>query len=89
MPILIQELSRLIRNFAERKAGMSTIAWYDWEFLRNDTVLDAIIDDLKADFWNLKAIHEKVENLRLNKPEPVGTFLQRLLLIYTVDLMVR
>jgi hypothetical protein len=89
MPILVQEFSRLIRHFAERKAGMSTIAWYDWEFLRNDTVLDAIIDDLKADFWNIQAIREKMENLRLNKPEPVGTFLQRLLLIYTVDLTLR
>ena len=89
MPILVQEFSRLVRHLAERRANMSTIAWYDWEFLRNDKVFDAIIDDLKVDFWNIPAIRQKVASLRINKQEPVGTLLQRLLLIYTVDLTLR
>jgi hypothetical protein len=89
MPILVQECSRLIRHLAERRANMSTIAWYDWEFLRNDKVFDAIIDDLKVDFWNIQAIRQKVASLRMSKQEPVGTLLQRLLLIYTVDLTLR
>ena len=63
MPILLQEFS-FLRHFAERRASMSTIAWYDWEFLRKDTVFDAIVDDLKADFWDTQAIREKVANLR-------------------------
>jgi hypothetical protein len=89
LPILVQEFSRLLRHFAERSNHMSTIAWYDWDFLRNDTVLYSIVDDLKMDLWKKERIYEKIANLRINHAEPVGTLLQRLLVIYTADLMMR
>jgi hypothetical protein len=89
MPILFQEFSRLLRHLAERKAHMSTVAWYDWEFLRTDLVFNAIVDDLKADLWDKEAIRKKIADIKVNRAEPVGTLLQRMLLIYTADLMLR
>jgi hypothetical protein len=89
MPVLVQEISRLIRHTAEKRANMPTIAWYDWEFLRNDKVLYDIVDDLKADLWNMEAIRQRIEELHKNELEPVGRLFQRLLIMYTVDLMLR
>jgi hypothetical protein len=89
MPILFQEFSRLLRHMAERKAHMSTLAWYDWEFLRTDAVFHSIVDDLKADLWEKQAIRERIADLKVSKAEPVATLLQRILFIYTADLMLR
>jgi hypothetical protein len=89
MPILVQELSRLLRHFVERRVKMAPVGWWDWEFLRNGAALNAIVDDLELDLWNKKAIRQRVADLRGKKAESIGFLMQRLVIIYTVDLMMR
>ena len=89
MPILVQELSRLLRHIVERRVKLPPMGWWDWEFLTNGAILNAIVDDLELDLWNKKAIRQKVTDLQGNKGESVGLLLQRLLIVYTVDLMLR
>ena len=89
MPILVQELSRLLRHVVERKVKLPPIGWWDWEFLRDGTILNAMVDDLELDLWSKKAIRQKIADFQGNKAESIGQLRQRLLMIYTVDLMLR
>jgi hypothetical protein len=89
MPILVQELSRLLRHIFEKRVKLSPVGWWDWEFLRNDSILNAIVDDLELDLWNKKAIRQRVAGLQRNRRESIGLLLQRILILYTVDLMLR
>jgi hypothetical protein len=89
MPILIQELSRLLRHLVEKRVRLRPVGWWDWEFLRNGATLNTIVDDLELDLWNKDAIRQRVAALQGDKPESIGQLMQRLLIIYTVDLMLR
>jgi hypothetical protein len=89
MPILIQELSRLLRHLVEKRVRLPPVGWWDWEFLRSGATLNAIVDDLELDLWNKNAIRQRVAALQGDKSESIGQLMQRLLIIYTVDLMLR
>jgi len=89
MPILVQELARLFRHVVERKGNLHSIGWWNWEFLRNGTALNAIVDDLELDFWDKKLILNKVAACQANERESIGQLMRRLLMMYTVDLTLR
>lgn len=89
MPILVQELSRLLRHVVERRVKLPPIGWWDWEFLRNGALLNAIVDDLELDLWNKNVIRKRIADCQKNKAESIGQLRQRLLIIYTVDLTLR
>jgi len=89
MPILVQELSRLFRHILEISVNLPRVGWWDWEFLRAGAVLNAMVDDLELDLWNRDAIRQKLTDLQTNKSVSIGQFMQRLLIIYNVDLMLR
>jgi hypothetical protein len=89
MPILIQELSRLLRHVVEKKVNLPPVGWWDWEFLRDGAILNAIVDDLDLDIWNKEAIRQRIADLQEKKSESIGQLMQRLVIIYTVDLMLR
>lgn len=89
MPILVQEFSRAVRRLVEGRMKRHPMGWWDWEFLRNGVMLNAILDDLELDFWNKKLLRERVADLQGSKTEAIGLLMQRLLIIYTVDLTLR
>lgn len=90
MPILVQELARLTRHIVEKRLRLAPIGWWDWEFLRNGVVLNAIVDDLKLDLWNKKVIRGKIVELQRNQAGgSIGQLRHRLQVVYTVDLMLR
>lgn len=89
MPILIQELARLLRRIGKGRTAGHPVGWWDWEFLRDGIILNKIVDDLELAFWNKKAIRERISDLQRNKSESVGLLMQRLLIVYSVDLMLR
>jgi hypothetical protein len=104
-PVLVQEASRLIRHLSENmhwKLHFAThgripsphLGWWNWEFLRNGTVLHTLVDDLQCDFWNKSAMRDRIRELAriVHKHEPystTGTLLKCLLKDYHVDLMLR
>lgn len=89
MPILVQELARLLRHVVEKRAKLHSVGWWDWEFLRDTTALHAIVDDLEQDFWNKKIIRQRVVEVQKNKVDSIGQLARRLLVMYTVDLTLR
>ena len=89
MPIFAQELSRLLRHLVEGRVKLPPVGWWDWEFLRDGAILNAIVDDLELDLWNKKVIRQRIADCQRNKAESIGQLRQRLLIIYTVDLTLR
>lgn len=89
MPILVQELSRLLRRLAEERLKLDSFGWWDWEFLRNGVILNMIVDDLKLEFWNKNAIRQKIRDEERSGTASIGLLRHRLQIVYTVDLMLR
>jgi len=99
MPIFLQEASRALRRLVERslwkihfathgRIGPPHTGWTNFAFLRNGRIFQSLVDDLKSDIWDKKALQNFISrmaqfavNVRIH-PE---TFLK----IYTVDLMLR
>jgi|SRR5438270_499667 len=100
-PIWLQEVSRLIRYFGENthwRLYFAThshiqpphLGWWYWESLRNGAALNALVDDLQGDFWNKSAMRDWIKDLgRQGFRKETYVLVQRLLIDYNVDLMLR
>lgn len=89
MPILVQESARLFRRIAEKRLKLDPFGWWDWEFLRDGTILNTIVDDLMLDFWDKDAMRQKIAALEGSGTDSLGLLRHRLQIVYTVDLMLR
>lgn len=89
MPILVQELARLLRRLVESRLKLTPIGWWDWEFLRNGAILNTIVDDLQLDLWDKQVIRQKIADLQGMNSGSIGQLRHRLQVVYTVDLMLR
>lgn len=88
-PILVQELSRLVRPIFEKMLKLPPMGWWDWEFLRDGVILNTIVDDMEVDLWNKNVIRRRIADLQGHQVGSVGQLAQRLLIAYTADLMLR
>jgi hypothetical protein len=104
-PIMVQEASRVVRYtkdhaqwalnaFTRSLSGPPHSGWWNWEFLRNGSALDILLDDFRGDFWNKDAMRQRIAELKIqglhrNYYYPAGALLQGLLKGYNVDLMLR
>jgi len=104
-PIVLQEASRLIQHLEQHmhwRLHFAThghiqpphIGWGYWEFLRDGTVLNALVDALQCDFWNISAMRDRIrdisrQGLRRETYSLTAVLLQHLLKDYHVDLALR
>ena len=98
-PLLIQEVSRLMRYVIENnlwRAHFITrglvksprFGYLDFEFLRNGRALESLVDGLRCDLWDYHAIRDRIPVVKDSTTSP-ATFSQTMLKIYNVDLMYR
>jgi hypothetical protein len=97
-PILVQEISRLVRHLhdstigqrrrlAEKSGGRG---WLNFNFVREGTALLEIAKDLNSEMWDVKAIEKAIGALAdPNSNELAHPMCDQLMKIYTVDLAMR
>lgn len=104
-PFAAQQMSRLVRRFLEQNrwrlhhasSGVIPYPRYGWwwfEFLKDGSLMHALVEDLRCDFWDRPAIHARImENTamgpRLDFRSSTADVLGHVLRISTVDRMLR
>jgi asparagine synthetase B (glutamine-hydrolysing) len=95
MPILSQEVSRVIRLLSDNvstkvnKFTRSRLSSRGLDFLRNGRALRTILDDLRSDIWDRNAIEQSIKNVAEHKEANMLDVHKNFLTIYTTDLMLR
>ena len=98
-PLALQELSRMVRvalDFPRWRLYFATAGriepprrtWYNFEFLRADRSLDALVGELRSPIWDRAALERLLERQRtfdLQRPVYPDSFLKP----FGVDLMLR
>ena len=103
--IATQEVSRLLRRFDERTrwrlhhatqgiVPYPRYGWWWYEFLKDGSLMHALVDDLRCDFWNRAAIRDRISRqtgtgARLDARSPTAYALGHVLRITTVDRLLR
>lgn len=100
-PIIIQELSRVVRkgieeggwalHFAsDRRIPPTRLGWGNYEFLRNGAELRRVVEDLRCGIWNLPELHRFVDDVSKGRWDqrmlPFAYLLGRIL---TTDMLLR
>ena len=104
-PILVQEATRLMRRMYESGRWRSHFVsrgllpfprttWWQLEFLRDGVVFNSLLDDLRSDIWDRKAIRARIadnasERTKFDRRSPTALLSQHMLRIATVDRMLR
>ena len=100
-PLFFQEVSRVVEKTYESLrwkrylksggvGGSGRLGWGDFEFLRTDSCLFDIVEDLQCDFWDKESIRKYLRNFTefriARNPYGVAKDIARL---YSIDLMYR
>lgn len=104
-PMAAQEVSRLVRRLDERArwrlhhvtfgvVSYPRYGWWWYEFLKDGSLMHALVDDLRCDFWDRAAIHDRISGqtgtgARLDARSPTADVLGHVLRISTVDRLLR
>lgn len=104
-PIFIQELSRVTRRVSDScrwrihslTGGFLPFprsGWWQLEFLRDGKTFGNLLDDLKSDIWDKKAIRTRIsenarDGMRLDWRSTTALLSQHMLRIATIDRMLR
>jgi hypothetical protein len=99
MPVFLQEASRALRHFVEQglfkvhlatqgRIGPPHFGWENFEFLRNGRIFHSLVDDLKSDIWDKKALQDYISKIAQFARDP-HIYPETFLKIYTADLMLR
>ncbi|SET77402.1 hypothetical protein SAMN04487962_1235 [Marinobacter segnicrescens] len=88
-PIVIQEVSRFIRVFAEnmtrlRGKEVPKLGWFNYEHLYQGNILNEMVDSLKSDFWDRPKMHCTLSTNTDNAID-AGSTLDMICKIKTVD----
>ena len=101
VPVLFQEVSRLIRRLREdlhwrvhfatgRHIAPPRLACVNVEFLRHGDALNLMVDDLQGEMWDKEAIRGLLKDAASRKwRRPMHGLSDAMLRVYTVDLMLR
>jgi hypothetical protein len=100
MPIFLQEASRALRRLVEDglwkvhfatqgRIGPPHIGWWGgFAFLRNGRVFHSLVNDLKSDIWDKKALQDSISRIAQFARNPL-IYPETFLKIYIIDLMLR
>lgn len=88
-PILIQEMSRILRIFYEKAVYMifknkPSLGWFNYEHIYNESIFNDIIEDLRSDFWDKQRMANTLASNQANNID-AGSTLDMLCKIKTVD----
>lgn len=101
LPIIVQEVSRLLRRkcddlvgaWSERTRGrlrLRPTRYITFDFLRDGKVLDRLIDDLRSELFDKKALRHLVQRIRTGEHgDDLNNVCKEFMRIYSVDLMLR
>ena len=91
-PVLLQELSRLVRVVSEKVSSqvwgsVPRLGWFNYEHLYQSNVLHDFADSLRSDIWDVPKMHK---NLKINQANGIdaGSTLDMLCKLKYVDYLV-
>lgn len=100
-PLLLQESSRALRKVWEAvrwelystsngKIPRPHFSWVNFEFMREGGVLNQVVDDLRADLWDITAIRQKIQQITNPRSvERLHPYFDQFGKIMTIDHMLR
>ena len=100
-PIIIQEASRLVRRKCDDLIGslrqqtrerlrLRSTRYVTFDFLRDGRVLNSLIDDLRSDLFDKRALRDLVRRVGTGEHrDDLNNVCKEFMRIYSVDLMLR